>query len=206
MNQIKYQTIIEFLKAGLEREITPLFYFDTNVILDIIDQRHQSSIDIYNLLINKNWELVTSIFAKVEIYETKQKDEFRKQKTEQGWIDEKIKKNMEKRDLSMIDLDSVSKQIEKKLMPIISHFNKFTYLIEDGWILAEEIKASTNLTDKDSVHLAEARAIGCDVFLSKDEFLIEIAQDYIWTLTPESMMSIVENIGLKNADKRNRRI
>ena len=89
-----HNTFAEFLHAGLRNEVKIFFYFDTNVILDIIDHRNQLSIDLFEFLTKrKNLKLVTSVFAKVEIYETKQKDEFREQKEMEGWTDEKIKKN-----------------------------------------------------------------------------------------------------------------
>ncbi len=84
MIQTEYLTIKELLVASLKDEIAPIFYFDTNVILDIIDRRKESSLKLYDFLIQKNWNMVTSIFAKVEIYETKQKDKFREKKESQN--------------------------------------------------------------------------------------------------------------------------
>lgn len=186
-----YQTIAELLRAGLRREVTPVFYFDTNVILDIIDRRQQSSFDLFDFLIKRKWELVTSIFAKVEIYETKQKDEFRRQKEKEGWSDEKIGRNINRRDLPAEVLSFLSQQVNANLSGMIEHFNPFTYLIEEGWAMAEDIKQSTNLTDKDSIHLAEARAVACDIFLTRHELLIDIAKEYIWAAKPDEIVDIL---------------
>ena len=179
------------INDGLRGKAIPIFYFDTNVLLDVIYNRSQSSIELFNFLIKRRWSLVTSIFAKVEVCETKQKDEYRRQKEEIGWTDEKIKKNIEKRDLTEEILKYLAQQIDADMSKVSTYFEPFTYLIDEGWELAEKIKISTNLTDKDSIHIAEANAIGCDVFLTRDEFLIKSSKYYILALTPDELISVL---------------
>lgn len=175
-----------------EIEHVPVVYFDTNIVLDIIDRRQQSSLDLFNFMVRMKWQMVTSIFAKVEIYETKQKDEFRRQKTMEGWADAKISRGMSRRDLSTTVLASLAQQANADIDLMIKPFDPFTYLIKEGWALAEGIKEATNLTDKDSIHLAEARALGCDIFLTRDRFLIDIAKKYIWAATPDEVIEILD--------------
>ena len=191
MPKPEYRTLPKFLQAALQGEVKPIFYFDTNVILDIIDSREQSSLTLFEFLVEKEWVLITSTFAKVEIYETKQIDEFRRQKEQQGWTKGKIDKKLHDRDLSPAILNSVSQRVTNKLDPIIKHFSPYTRILEEGWTIAEDIKQSTNLTDKDSIHLAEARAAACDIFLTRDGPLIKVAKDYIWASTPARIVHIL---------------
>jgi len=193
MRQTEYLTIEELLTASLRDEIVPIFYFDTNVILDIIDRRKESSLKLYDFLIQKNWNMVTSVFAKVEIYETKQKDRFRQEKELLGWTGEKIRKNIDKRrDLTNDTLELIAEQIKSNLNDVITNFNRFTHLDKDeDCILAEGIKEKTNLSDKDSIHLAEALAIACNIFLTKDTFLKKVAKDFIFTATPDEILNII---------------
>jgi len=196
MPKAEYPTLSKFLQAALRGKAEPpFFYFDTNVILDIIDSREQSSVILFEFLVEKKWILVTSIFAKVEIYESKQVDEFRRQKEEQGWAKNRIDKKLHDRDLSPDILNSVSQRATNKLDPIIENFRPYTCILEEGWTIAEDIKQSTNLTDKDSIHLAEALGAACDIFLTRDRSLIKVAKDRIWASKPAE---IVDILGITN--------
>jgi len=187
-----HNTIEECIQAGLWNESKIYFYFDTNIILDIMDYRNQYSIDLFEFLIKrKNLKLITSVFAKVEIYETKQKDEFRKQKEKDGWTDERIKRKIEKRDLSEKILVSLAQKIDTDIDKVFVHFEELAKLLSEGWRLAEDIKKSTNLTDKDSLHLAEATMAGCDILITRDQFLIEKAQNFIWLAIPDEILDII---------------
>jgi predicted nucleic acid-binding protein len=163
--------------------------------LDLVEGRQQSSLDLFKFLISRReWRLYTSTFAKVEVYEKKQKDEFRRHKAEQGWSDTRILRNIDKRDLSAEVLESISKQVDAELKGVIEYFEPLTRILEDGWDIAEEIKGSTNLTDKDSIHLAEARAVPCNILLTRDEFLTKIAKEYIWVARPEE---VIDTLGIR---------
>jgi len=65
-------------------------------------------------------------------------------------------------------------------------------LIHEGWSIAEDIKGITNLTDKDSIHLAEALSISCHIFLTRDQFLLNIARNYIFSANPDEIMDILQ--------------
>jgi predicted nucleic acid-binding protein len=205
MADIEYQSISDFINSALQGNLTPLFYFDTNILLDIIDQREGPSIELFDFLIQKEWKMVTSVFAKVEIYETKQKDKFRQEKVLQGWTPKKIRNNIEKkRDLTDDMLENILEQVNSKLTDVIKHFNPFTSIAQEGWDIAEDIKKKTNLSDKDSIHLAEARMISCNVFLTKDRFLIKVAKNYIFSTTPREIMNILQKFSQSNGSKGNK--
>ena len=195
MRETVYQTLEDFLAASLRDEITPRFYFDTNVILDLIEGRQVLSFDLFELLIRrKKWELYTSIFAEVEIYEKKQKDEFRRKKEGIGWSSAKIVRNMDKRDLSSKTLKSISEKADAELNNVIQHFQSIRRLNDYGWDLAVDIKRTTNLTDKDTIHLAESLLVPCDVFLTRDKFLIEIAREFLWAVKPDEVIDILNGL------------
>jgi predicted nucleic acid-binding protein len=191
MSKPEYRTLRKFLQAALQGKVIPIFYFDTNVILDIMDSREQSSVTLFEFLVEKEWVLVTSTFAKVEIYESKQIDEFRSQKEKQGWAKLKIDRKLHDRHLTPAILNCVSQSVINKLDPIIKHFLPDTRILQEGWAIAEDIKQSTNLTDKDSIHLAEARAAACDILLTNDRPLIKVAKDYIWAERPAEIARVL---------------
>ncbi len=189
MPQQAYQTLQEFLEAAKRDEVFPRFYFDTNIILDLIEGRSQSSRLLFDFLVGKfDWRLYTAVFAQVEVYEKKQKDEFRRQKERAGWSNEEVLKAMDKRDLSQETLDDISGQVDAELIYIIEHLENITHLDDYGWDLAAEIKKLTNLSDHDAIHLAEALAVPCDVLLTRDEFFTDIAREYIWAVRPEDVI------------------
>ncbi len=99
---------------------------------------------------------------------------------------------MEKRDLTNNELEIAKEQVDSSLIDVIKHFNTFTYLIHEGWSIAEDIKGITNLTDKDSIHLAEALSISCHIFLTRDQFLLNIARNYIFSANPDEIMDILQ--------------
>ncbi len=195
MRETVYQTLEDFLAASLRDEITPRFYFDTNVILDLIEGRQQSSLDLFEFLIGREeWELYTSVFAEVEVYEKKQKDEFRREKEKINWSNAKIGRNMDKRDLSTNNLKSISEQVDAELNDVVQHFQSISRLNDYGWDLAVDIKKTTNLTDKDTIHLAESLLVPCDVFLTRDKFLIDIAREFLWAVKPDEVIDILNGL------------
>jgi hypothetical protein len=134
------------------------------------------------------------VFAQVEIYEKKQKDEFRRQKELANWSNEQILRKINQRDLSSPVLRSISQQVDADLVSVIGHLEDITHLDEYGWDMASDIKKNTNLSDHDSIHLAEALAIPCDIMLTRDKFLMNVAEDYLWAERPERVISILEGI------------
>jgi len=197
---ITYRSLNCFLRDAIEgllpKEVfPPTLYFDTNVFLDIIDNRDRNSLDLYRYAYQHKWQCVTSVFAKVEVLEVKQIHQFKREKQQVNWSDKRIKSELYKRDLSPRILGNISKSLTARLKSIYEGFKQYSCLVEGGWLGAEEIKRKTNLTDKDSIHLAEALAITCDLFITRDNFLLEVAKRYIWAERPDSVIEIVKSVG-----------
>jgi predicted nucleic acid-binding protein len=191
-----YSTLENYLSAALKEVVVPILYFDTNVYIDILFDRNESSAMLYTFVIQKNWECVTSVFSKVETLEVKQIQKFREGKRN-IWSSQRINKEIHKRDLTQMEIGNVSRSISIRQINRCSGFNEYSVILEEGWIKAEEIKRKTNLTDKDSIHLAEAIAIACDIFVSRDNFFLSIASKYIWSITPDQFISQLRNLGAK---------
>lgn len=189
-----YNTLNHFLNDAVKGILIPIIYLDTNVLLDIIDKRCNDSLDLYRYIWDHQWQCVTSIFAKVEILEVKQIQKFNIEKRQFNWSSNRMKKELYKRDLSPNVLSNISRNITARMKSRCKGIKKYSCLIEDGWIKAEEIKRKTNLTDKDSIHLAEALAIACDIFLTRDDFLLSVAKRYIWAETPNSLSGILKSV------------
>ena len=190
-----YSTIDHFLKDAIRGLLTPILYFDTNIILDIIENRDKDSVSLYSYSWQNEWECVTSIFAKVELLEVKQIHSFKTEKRNIGWSNNRIKNELHKRDLSNRVLGGISRSITSRLKSRCEGFRQYSCLIEEGWQKAEEIKRKTNLTDKDSIHLAEAIAIACDILVTRDNFLISVAKKHLWAENPASITDILKRSG-----------
>jgi predicted nucleic acid-binding protein len=190
-----YRTLDIFLKDAVQGVLTPILYFDTNVFLDIIDKRDAGSLCLYEYVWQQKWQCVTSIFARVEVLEVKQFHQFKKEKQAINWSAKRVKKELHRRDLHPRTLGNISRSLTARLKFRCEGFNQYSCLVEDGWVKAEEVKRKTNLTDKDSIHLAEALAIACDIFITRDNFLLSIANKYIWAEPPDSMIRILKSVG-----------
>jgi hypothetical protein len=192
-----YRTLDHFLSDAVKELLIPILYFDTNVFLDIIDNRNRDSLNLYRYAWQHKWQCVTSIFAKVETLEVKQIHQFKKEKQRVGYSNKRIKRELGKRDLPPCILGSISRSLTARLKSRCEGFKQYSCLVEDGWVKAEEVKRKTNLTDKDSIHLAEALAIACDLFLTRDDFLLSVANRYIWAERPDSVIKILNSVGAK---------
>lgn len=189
-----YKTLDLFLDAAVKELIIPILYFDTNVYLDIVDDREPKSLKLYQYISQDDWQCVTSIFARVETLEVKQFHAFKDEKKKVGWSTKRIEKERHKRDLSPKVLGNISRSVTIRTKLKCKGFKIYSCLLEDGWELAEDIKRKTNLTDKDSIHLAEAMAIACDLFVSRDESLIDVAKKFIWAETPDTLIEILKSV------------
>ena len=190
-----YRTLDHFLNDAVRGLLTPILYFDTSVFLDIIDNRDKDSLNLYRYTWQRQWQCVTSIFAKVETLEVKQIHRFKREKQRVGWSNNRLKSELHKRDLSPRILGDISRSLTARLKSRCEGFKQYSCLVEDGWVKVEEVKRKTNLTDKDSVHLAEALAIACDIFVTRDASLLSVAKRYIWAERPDSVIEILKSVG-----------
>jgi len=190
-----YRTLDHFLRDAVRGLLTPILYFDTNVFLDIIDNRDRDSLNLYRYAWQYQWQCVTSIFAKVETLEVKQIHRFKIEKRRAGCSSKHINEELHKRDLPPRILGSISRILTARLKSRCKGFKQYSCLVEDGWLKAEELKRKTNLTDKDSIHLAEALAIACDLFVTRDASLLSVAKRYIWAERPDSVIKTLNSVG-----------
>jgi len=197
VQSVSYRTIDYFLADAVKGVLIPILYFDTNVFIDIIDKRDKNSLNLYSYAWQHQWQCVTSIFAKVETLEVKQVRRFKREKQRVGWSNKRIKRELNKRDLPPRILGSISRSLTARLKTRCEGFRQYSCLIEDGWVKAEEIKRKTNLTDKDSIQLAEALAIACDLLITRDKPLLSVANKYIWAESPDSVINILNSAGAK---------
>lgn len=161
------------------------------MFLDIVDNRDKDTLNIYRYARHHEWECVTSIFAKVETLEVKQFHVFKSEKRKLGWSTRRIEQERNNRDLTRRILGNISRSLTGRLKYRGAGFREYSSLVEDGWVKAEEVKRKTNLTDKDSIHLAEALAIACDIFITRDRHLLSVAKRYIWAEQPNSIIKFL---------------
>ncbi len=156
-------------------------YLDTSSILDYLLKREDNAVVMFDILKKKNWKIITSTFAMMEIADWKKRDLFVRNKLELKWDMDNILSHKNKTDLSLLEFQKVSKWLkeqEKNLLKI-----DFVELKEEAWIKVREISANTNLLAKDALHFGTAYASAlnneCDTLIVTDGEFIKEATDYL---------------------------
>ncbi len=170
-------------------ERLPHLYLDTNVILDAVDGRWQASTNLMNKIQTKGWGCSTSRFTFLEMLEAKQEDRFLKNRLDEGLTLSQIVRRLGsrrtgKRALRRAQLDAI---YEELYAAVESDYPFVTFQRPESglWDQAEEYCAATNIGAVDSIHLATAIGVGCDVLVTRDSDFRLIADAYIPAAFPE---------------------
>jgi len=74
-------------------------------------------------------------------------------------------------------------------------FVGFFWLEKIGWDRALELKASTNISVADCIHLATAIEAGCDLLVTLDTFFRKEAESFIKSCLPEQVNKTLQELG-----------
>jgi len=174
--------------------VVPHLYVDTNVFVEIIEGQHQASIHLIETAKEKKWRCSTSIFTLMELSEIRQDNKYVYDQLGLGTHIKKAFRSLDQKNLSLSEL----KQIQGKIDALFTNtypFVEFFALEEKGWDRALDLKATTNISAPDAIHLSTAIEAGCDVLVSLDAFLIKEASKYIRTCSPENTQSVIIELG-----------
>ena len=156
-------------------------YLDTSSILDYLLKRNDHAVIMFNIFKKKNWKIITSTFAMMEIADWKKRDLFMRNKQELKWDMDNILSHKNKTDLSRIEFQKISGWLDEQIKNLLKV--DFVELQEDAWIKVREISANTNLLAKDALHFGTAYASAlnneCNTLIVTDGHFIKEATDYL---------------------------
>jgi predicted nucleic acid-binding protein len=174
--------------------IVPHLYIDTNIFAEVADGQHLGAVHLVESIRDKGWRCSTSIFTLMELADIRQDNKYVYNQLGRGTHVKKAFRSLDQRDLSSSDLNQIQKQIDK-MFSVSYPFCEFYSLEEKGWDKALDLKAKTNISAPDSIHLATAIEAGCDLLVSLDSFFIKQAGPFIKTCVPDQANKILTELG-----------
>jgi len=168
--------------------IKPHLYLDTCIFLDAIYNRRDASKQLLAKAKHEvkqgNWLCSTSRWTMLELLDTMQEELFVKNLRIDNMRWSHISRKLHTRrqqaaGLQKTELDSIWNTLRNKITKDYS-FIEFKYPKNVAmWDEAEDICGGTNLSPEDSLHLAAAMEIGCNILVTTDQDFIAIANQYV---------------------------
>jgi len=156
-----------------------LLYLDTNIFLDLIRKRNDDSVELFRKIKKGDYRTVTSFFTLLEITEDEQKRVFAEREIvmRKKSFDE-VRTRIYERDLGKAELESIEIHLKKEVYKPFVDTEKIgiRYLDDEGWDRALELLGKLNISASDSIHLAIADLLNCDVFVTNDSQLRKVAE------------------------------
>lgn len=175
------------LRAALEIGV-PHFYLDTNVLVDIVQDRQPSSVELLEALQEVGWRCSTSYFALMEALDVEQERHYITTRIKQGKSIDTVWSNRYQRDLDPRALGRIRARVYRATTNRFG-FVKPLYLEEAGWELAIDLAARSNILAADCVHLATAMITGCDVLVTRDSNFRREASRYLVVALPDEAVA-----------------
>ena len=176
----------------------PIIYFDTTVLLDVVDGRNESTRQLLDIVRDQRLEVLASPFGILEMIEAKKTDRWTESMLERGYSVVQIARRMGARRtgptaLTPDELAEVHHAIHETLQGPLNMVG-FPEPISGLMSQAENICAATTLAAADSLHLATALHFGCKLLVSSDSDLIRIARHYINATPPQGFRNAIANL------------
>lgn len=156
----------------------PWLYFDTNILIDLIERTDDNVIILVETAKKKGWTYLISAFTAMETADIRQEHKYFHNKVEKGTPLKHIISNRRERDLNKEDIKDINKHIERKK----KDYNIiWAFYIDTGedWKLALDITMETNINCNDAIHVAQAYHFGCQILVTNDTFLIKEGNEYL---------------------------
>jgi len=179
---------------SVNRIVVPHLYIDTSVFGGILEGQHEASVHLLETVKEKGWRCLTSAFTFMELSDIRQDNKFIYNQLALGVHIKKAYRSLDQRNLSPHDLDTTQESVDV-LFSENYPFVEFFGLNEFGWDRALEIKATTNISAPDSVHVVTAIEAGCDVLVTLDNFIRKEAEALIPCCLPEQTNKVLKEYG-----------
>jgi len=192
-------TLEEFIDELLQRE-QPRLYFDTTVILDLLrPKRRPQSHELLDLARGNKWECVSSYFALMEAFDIEQENLWFRARIGAGEDADLLLRRRKRRDLARQALGRVSVRLYRKFREDLQDFISWAILDDEGWEEALRLAMNTNVRAADCIHVAAALTAKCSLFITSDEALRDLAQEYanlageyVRTASPVQALAVLE--------------
>jgi len=179
----------------------PHLYLDTNVILDVIQERWEPSLTLIERITNEHWICSTSRFTILELLDVEQEEKFIENMRTEGYRLSRIRdylgqRRQKKFGLTSRELTDVYKQLHNVLKSKCACVNFEHPINEVIWDKADDFCSITNIGSTDVIHLASAITLECDILVTRDQDFRAIADAYIIAIFPEDINIALQKIEL----------
>lgn len=178
-----------------ENKIVPHLYIDTNVFDGILERQHRASVHLLENIKEKKWRCSTSVFTLMELSDIRQDNRFIHSQLGLGIHIKKAYRSLDQRNLSLHDLNTTQEVIDTLFSETYPFVEFFSLVDEPGWDSTLDLKATTNISAPDCLHVATAIEAGCDVLVTLDTFLKNEANAFIISCLPEEVNKVLRNLG-----------
>jgi len=167
-------------------------YLDTNVILDAMYKRYDASVRLVDRIRKEKWSCSTSRFTMLEMLDIRHEEVYVDSLTKQGILHSRIRdhigvRRQKKNALPKRELDKIRAELSEKLNSDFV-FIKFRHpRSSEIWDKADDYCSITCVSAPDVIHLASAIELKCDILVTRDGDLHEIADEFILTIFPEQL-------------------
>lgn len=172
--------------------ILPFIYFDTNIIIDLLNDRNQFSIDLFEKMKDHNWKGIISYFVLMEALGIQQELHHVRNKMKEKERLDKICEFRHYKELTKTELEDEYKRMYTILKPYFPNL-EFWHLTDKGWVSALDIMTRINITAIDAIHVATAIESHCRFFVSNDSKLLKNTQGMFKGLTPQKMVKYIND-------------
>jgi len=180
-----------------KKKRAPYLYVDTNVFLDVVWKRRESSIVLVNRIKTKKIKACTSTFTFLEATDKEQEYKFFWKMLGKHHSFDEILRLRFQRQLTKQDLEDVIETVDAQFWKPYKDAIDFYYLELDGWTLAMELMGELSIRSNDVIHLATAILAGCDLFVTNDTDLLKTINKKIPACTPEQVDQKLKSLGFK---------
>lgn len=174
---------------------TPKLYLDTNILLDLIRERHglDESRQVLELARRKKCQLITSVFATLELLQGQQEYLFiRREILERGRTWGEVRSRIYRRNLSQQELESTGNETDRFLDDLIQDSGIEIIRFEaDWWESVIALMAQINVGLADAIHVTVAIEEGCDFFVTRDSALRTVIGGDIPAIEPSGVEEVV---------------
>lgn len=177
------------MKVDLKKPL--LFYFDTNVLLDLVRKRRPAASKLFDKIKLHDDVCSSSQFAYMEMVEIEKLQVYARKLLIEGKKDvNQICREYRKCSLEPVELTEIENEFDNM---VFFDFIKFINLNEDSWKVAKELTLETNISTPDCIHLAIVGTTDADYFVTSDTDLIRMAHEQNFdTITPEKALEVYE--------------
>lgn len=176
----------------------PIIYFDTTVLIDVVDDRSESTRQLLEIVRDQRLEVLASPFGILEMIEAKKTDRWAESMLERGYSVVQTARRMGSRRTGptaltsdqLADVYSVIREVLQGDLEMVGFPAPTLGLMSRS----EDICAATTLAAADSLHLATALHFGCKLLVSSDSDLIRIARQYINATPPQGFRNAIANL------------